>query len=40
VGEWKHEPIFIKRDENGVIVGISELTPEGYEEPAEDSEEE
>ena len=29
-GKWKHELIFIKRDENGVIIGISEQTPEDY----------
>ncbi|WP_281365281.1 hypothetical protein [Paenibacillus foliorum] len=28
--KWKQELLFIKRDTNGVIVAISEKTPEGY----------
>jgi hypothetical protein len=28
--QWKQEILFIKRDANGVIVAISERTPEGY----------
>ncbi|MCM3273678.1 hypothetical protein [Paenibacillus elgii] len=35
-GKWKQELIFIKRDENGVIVGISEKTPEGYVDPVDE----
>ncbi|MFH5187659.1 hypothetical protein ACHHV8_36575 [Paenibacillus sp. TAB 01] len=30
-GTWKQEMIFIKRDDNGVIIAISEYTPEDYE---------
>ncbi|WP_275900624.1 hypothetical protein [Paenibacillus periandrae] len=37
--KWKQELIFIKRDENGVIIGVSEHTPEDYAEPVTDSEE-
>lgn len=40
MGEWKQELIFIKRDENGVIIEVREQTPEDYEESAKDSEEE
>jgi len=29
-GEWKQELIFIKRDEKGVIIAMSEQTPKGY----------
>ncbi|MFD0682390.1 MULTISPECIES: hypothetical protein [unclassified Paenibacillus] len=28
--QWKQELLFIKRDANGVIVAISEQTPDGY----------
>ncbi|WP_161783575.1 hypothetical protein [Paenibacillus tyrfis] len=36
VGKWKQELIFIKRDANGVIVGMSEQTPEDYVDPVDE----
>lgn len=28
--QWKREELFVKRDENGVIVAINERTPAGF----------
>lgn len=35
-GKWTQELLFVRRDENGVIVDISEQTPVGYDHESEE----
>ncbi|KEQ25562.1 hypothetical protein [Paenibacillus tyrfis] len=34
--KWKREYLFVMRDENGVLIRFSEITPEDYVDPVDE----